>query len=156
MASKNNGVCSSQLIVVGIDGSPSATAALRWAVKQAQLSGGTVDAVIAWEPPAAFLGYGWSAGMMSEPAGFQEAAAKTLARAVAEGVPPDSGVPVEQKVIEGYGPRVLVEVSREADLLVVGSRGHGAFADVLLGSVSQHCSHHASCPVVIMRGADHG
>ena len=65
---------------------------------------------------------------------------------------PDCAVVVSGKVVEGYAPSVLVAESVGADLLVVGSRGHGTFAEALLGSVSQHCAHHARCPVVIVRG----
>jgi nucleotide-binding universal stress UspA family protein len=56
-----------------------------------------------------------------------------------------------RQVIEGPPARVLIDASQNADLLVVGSRGHGAFAGMLIGSVSQHCVHHASCPVVVVR-----
>jgi nucleotide-binding universal stress UspA family protein len=63
---------------------------------------------------------------------------------------PDAGdVEVERRVVEGAPGAVLVAESRDADLLVVGSRGHGGFAQLLLGSVSQQCAHHAECPVVI-------
>ena len=61
------------------------------------------------------------------------------------------GVEIERRVVEGAPGAVLVEESRGADLLVVGSRGHGGFAGLLLGSVSQQCAHHAECPVVIVR-----
>jgi nucleotide-binding universal stress UspA family protein len=54
--------------------------------------------------------------------------------------------------VEGNPAQVLLDASAGADLLVVGSRGHGGFASALLGSVSQHCVHHADCPVVIIRG----
>ena len=57
---------------------------------------------------------------------------------------------IERRVVEGAPATVLVDESRQADLLVVGSRGHGGFAGLLLGSVSQQCAHHAACPVVIV------
>jgi nucleotide-binding universal stress UspA family protein len=140
-------------IVVGVDGSPSAAAALRWALRQAEASGATVDAVIAWQTPVAYSGYGWVAAVAMDPDTFREAATKQLAETVAE-VAQGSAAHVEQQVIEGYAPRVLVNAARDADLLVVGNRGHNSFADALLGSVSQYCAHHAGCPVVIMRGAE--
>ena len=59
-------------------------------------------------------------------------------------------------VIQGNAAQVLLDVARDADLLVVGSRGHGGFTGALLGSVSQHCVHHAPCPVVVVRGHVHG
>jgi nucleotide-binding universal stress UspA family protein len=64
---------------------------------------------------------------------------------------PDSKVKIEQRAVQGLAAGVLVDESRDADLLVVGSRGHGGFAQLLLGSVSQQCAHHAECPVVIVR-----
>jgi nucleotide-binding universal stress UspA family protein len=60
------------------------------------------------------------------------------------------GIEIERQVIEGGAPEVLVAAAVAADLLVVGSRGHGGFAGLLLGSVSQQCAHHAHCPVVIV------
>jgi nucleotide-binding universal stress UspA family protein len=60
---------------------------------------------------------------------------------------------IERRVSEGAPATVLVDESRQADLLVVGSRGHGGFAGLLLGSVSQQCSHHAACPVVIVHAS---
>jgi nucleotide-binding universal stress UspA family protein len=58
-----------------------------------------------------------------------------------------------RQVTEGNPAQVLLDAARGADLLVVGSRGHGGFAEALLGSVSQHCVHHARCPVVVIRAA---
>jgi nucleotide-binding universal stress UspA family protein len=60
-------------------------------------------------------------------------------------------VTLENRIVEGHPAEALVEASRHADLLVVGSRGHGAFSGMLLGSVSQHCATHAASPVVIYR-----
>jgi nucleotide-binding universal stress UspA family protein len=62
---------------------------------------------------------------------------------------------VERRVVEGAPAAVLVEESRRADLLVVGSRGQGGFAQLLLDSVSQQCAHRAECPVVIVRSKAH-
>jgi nucleotide-binding universal stress UspA family protein len=62
---------------------------------------------------------------------------------------------VRARVVEGNAAQVLLDASDGADLLVVGSRGHGGFTEALLGSVSQHCVHHARCPVVVIRGEQH-
>lgn len=59
---------------------------------------------------------------------------------------------VRTQVAEGNPARVLLSAAAGADLLVVGSRGHGGFTEALLGSVGQHCAHHARCPVVVIRG----
>ncbi len=141
-------------IVVGVDGSPSAEAALRWAVGQAELTGSTIDAVIVWQYPAALAGFGM-APMAISVGDFRETAEKTAAEAISNAVDPGSKVTVREQVVEGYPAQVLLDVAKGADLLVVGSRGHGELAEALLGSVSQHCVHHAPCPVVVIRGQAH-
>jgi nucleotide-binding universal stress UspA family protein len=138
-------------IVVGVDGSPSSVAALRWAVAEAELSGDAVAAVIAWHCQAAGA-YGWAPVLIDDGMNLEAFAEKTLTEAIHEAVRPESAVTVESRVVEGYAPAVLVAESAHADLLVVGSRGHGTFTDALIGSVSQNCAHHAKCPVVIIRG----
>ncbi len=136
-------------IVVGVDGSASSKAALAWAVKQAELTGATVKAVIAWEFPANF---GYPVPVAPEPS-FEALAREVVTLALAD-VPAAAGnVTVEAEVVEGNGAKVLLDASAGADLLVVGSRGHGGFVGALLGSVSQHCVAHATCPVVVIRGA---
>jgi nucleotide-binding universal stress UspA family protein len=137
-------------IVVGVDGSKAADAALRWAVRQAGLTGETVEAVIVWQYPIIGASYGWAGVAVTEGMDLQAIAEKTLAEAIDRAMGPNAAIPVERRVVEGYPPSVLVEASAGANLLVVGSRGHGTFAEALLGSVSQHCSHHARCPVVIV------
>jgi nucleotide-binding universal stress UspA family protein len=134
-------------IVVGVDGSPSSMKALRWAIRQAKLTGAEVEAVIAWSYPS---GYGW-APFSDGAVDLEGDAGKILIEALAEvsGIAPD--VVVEPLVVQGHAADVLVRAAEGADLLVVGSRGHGGFAGMLLGSVSQHCVHHASCPVLILR-----
>jgi len=139
-------------IVVGVDGSPSSVSALRWAVKQAGLTGATVDAVISWHYPASAGGYGWAPIGVGAAFDFAENAEKVLAAAISEAAPPDSAVDVRARVAEGNAAQVLLDAADGADLLVVGSRGHGGFTEALLGSVSQHCVHHAHCPVVVIRG----
>ena len=141
-------------IVAGVDGSPSSISALRWAIGQAELTGATVDAMIAWRYPVSAGGYGWAPTGMGTAFDFKEDAEKILANAIGAACDPGSGVPVRARVVEGNAAQVLLEASDGADLLVVGSRGHGGFAEALLGSVSQHCVHHAHCPVVVIRGQD--
>jgi nucleotide-binding universal stress UspA family protein len=144
-------------IVVGIDGSPSSQEALRWAVRQAELTGGTVDAVISWEYPAAIGGYGWApASVIDEDFDFGQIAKKTLADTVSSVVGSSTEVTIRQLVVEDHPVQALMEAAKGADLLVVGSRGLGSFTGALLGSVSQHLVQHAPCPVVIIRGdAEH-
>jgi nucleotide-binding universal stress UspA family protein len=135
-------------IVVGVDGSPSAEAALRWAVTQARRSGARLRAVTAWEIP---VYAGWLPMIPFDEIGA--AAGKMLSASVSEAL--DIGAPdveVRENVLPGHPAQVLVDESAHAALLVVGSRGRGAFAGTLLGSVSQHCVQHARCPVVVVRG----
>lgn len=142
-------------IVAGIDGSPSSLAALRWAVRQAGLTGGSVEAVMAWQYPATMTGYGWAPIAVVEPGEYEENAQKALAEAVAAVDTSGGDVPISQWVQQGNPAQVLIDAAADADLLVVGSRGHGGFAEVLLGSVSMHCVHHAPCPVAVIRDARH-
>jgi nucleotide-binding universal stress UspA family protein len=142
-------------IVVGVDGSESSKAALAWAVEQAKLTSATVEAVIAWHYPVAFAGVPYApigSLMDTDLAGTAE---QVLGMAISATVDPADQVKVSSTVREGNAPQILLEAAAGADLLVVGSRGHGGFAEALLGSVSQHCVHHARCPVVIFRGPKH-
>jgi nucleotide-binding universal stress UspA family protein len=141
-------------IVAGFDGSPSSLSALRWAIRQAGLTGATVDAVIAWHYPDLAASSSYGIALEGVDPGFREVAEKTLTEAISTTLSPDSDVRVHPQVTEGIAAQVLLDASAGADLLVVGSRGHGGFAEALLGSVSQHCVHHARCPVVIIRGDD--
>lgn len=136
-------------IVVGVDGSVPSKAALGWAVRQARLTGAVVDAVIAWQFPATY-GYPVPAAPATD---FEEIAAQVLADAIAEVSATAGPVQIRSKVAEGNAAQVLLRESAGADLLVVGSRGHGGFVEALLGSVGQHCVHHATCPVVVIRDA---
>ena len=128
-----NGESDKDLIVVGVDSSAGAKEALHFALGEAKLRQATLRVVHAWQ-----FGYIGVAGME----GFSPV------------VPQSNGIEIERHVVEGAPATVLVDESRHADLLVVGSRGHGGFAGLLLGSVSQQCAQHAACPVVIVRQAD--
>lgn len=143
-------------IVVGVDGSPSSRKALRWALRQGELTGSCVEAVMAWHYPAMAGGYGWAPVSAMDATDFQEVAAKELAKVLSEETDPASDVRITTSVVEGMPAQVLLDVAKGADLLVIGSRGHGGFAGALLGSVSQHCVHHARCPVLIIRDGDSG
>jgi nucleotide-binding universal stress UspA family protein len=138
-------------IVVGVDGSQCSKAALRWAMTQARLIDATVEAVNAWQDPV-MLGYsyGWAPAVF-EGDSVPTITEKTLDETVAEVAGHlDHPVEVRTRVAQGHPAQVLLEAATGAQLLVVGSRGHGTFAGILLGSVSQHCLQHASCPVVVV------
>jgi nucleotide-binding universal stress UspA family protein len=138
-------------IVAGVDGSPCSVWALRWAVRQARLTGGSVEAVFAWEYPTSYGGYGWVPYGFAEGTDFEEAAEHILADSISQATGPDDPVSVRPIVVRGNPAQVLLDAAEDADLLVVGSRGRGGFTAALLGSVAQHCVYHAGCPVVVIR-----
>jgi nucleotide-binding universal stress UspA family protein len=125
--------------------------ALGWAVRYAALAGSAVEAVIAWQYPFSTGGYGWAPVVMVDSGDLREAAEKTVTEAVSSLSDPGAYVRITPRVIQGTAAQVLISAAAGADLLVVGSRGHGGFAGALLGSVSVHCVHHAPCPVVVVR-----
>lgn len=138
-------------IVVGVDGSGESKEALRWALEEARLRGAAVRAVYAWRDPYVLTpGFGLPEDFEFD--ALRERAVETLDAVVAEVVGKSSDVPVEAVIAEGSAGSVLVDAAEGADLLVVGSRGHGGFVGLLLGSVSHQCVQHASCPVLIVRG----
>ncbi|MGD0312590.1 MAG: universal stress protein [Acidimicrobiales bacterium] len=134
-------------IVVGIDASPPSIAALEWAAHQAELTGAKLEVLMMWEWPTS---YGWSLPVPSEYDPEQDAA-KALDEALEPVRNEHPGVTIQPVVLEGHPAPLLVKASHGADLLVVGSRGHGEFAGMLLGSVSEHCVANAHCPVLVLR-----
>jgi nucleotide-binding universal stress UspA family protein len=144
-------------IIVGVDGSDAAHAALRFAAEEAKVRDARLVAVLAWTyiPAPA----GGDAGLMAMPEGDvpglidaeREAAEMTLGRTIRDafdGAPP---VEIEQRLLDGDAADAIVDEAANADLVVVGSRGRGDFKSALLGSVSSHVVHHAPCPVVVVK-----
>ncbi|MEU0397059.1 universal stress protein [Streptomyces sp. NPDC006208] len=134
-------------VVVGLDGSPSSHAALRWAVRHASLIGADVVAVAAWDLPGA---HGWSAPAVDTDFD-EEAAEQSLVDEVHKVLGESGAAQVRKRLVRGNPVEVLLGESEGAEALVVGSRGLGGFRRTLLGSVSQQCALHATCPVVIVR-----
>jgi nucleotide-binding universal stress UspA family protein len=138
-------------IVVGIDGSDGSKHALAWAAKEARLRNASVTLVEAWQlPVAAYGGMGWSGIGTELLEDLRKEAEQRLDELCTEFSAELEGLTVERKVVESAAAQALVEAADGADLLVVGTRGHGGFAGLLLGSVSQQCAHHSPCPVVII------
>src|SRR5262249_43495586 len=136
-------------VVVGIDGSEGSLRALAWACAHAESAhSNEVRCVLAYESPLAWVDVGadYEDAMLQ---GARERASATLDEALQDVVAP-TGVILERCVQQGIAADVLVDASRGADLLVVGSRGRGGFAGLLLGSVSQRCVERAWCPVVVV------
>jgi nucleotide-binding universal stress UspA family protein len=140
-------------IVVGVDGSVGSLAALRWAVREAAETGGEVYPVLAYDN-----GLAWTdLGSESEPVILERAAsrARETLDDMLEAIGGDGAtVVLHPMVVDGPPARVLVDLGRDADLLVVGTRGRGGFAGLLLGSVSQRCAEQAHCPVVVVPPPD--
>lgn len=134
-------------IVVGVDGSAESVQALRWAARQAELTGAELQVISAWEYPSF---YGWAPATAGQP-DFAELSAKAQDDALSTVFGTSRPDWVHAQVVEGAPARVLVDASAAADLLVVGSRGYGGLADAVLGSVSTYCVHHAHGPVTIYR-----
>jgi nucleotide-binding universal stress UspA family protein len=142
-----------QLVVVGVDGSAESVAALAWAARYAAAAGAQVRAIMAWHYPGAVGGPPIEKAPDAVHHQTEEQEKETLSEAVSKvyGGPAPAGV--EATLGYGHPAQVLVEASKEADLLVVGRRGHRAFAGMMVGSVSLHCVVSASCPVVVVRAA---
>ena len=138
-------------IVVGVDGSQNGRRALEWALDEAALRGASLVLV-----------HGIDLGLsVAEPYGggymldqLQQSGQAALAEAAAAAT--DRGVQSERRLETGSAAYSLIDASNGAALLVVGSRGHGGFVGLLLGSVSAACVHHAHCPVVVVRPPEEG
>lgn len=146
-------------IVVGVDGSETSRAALRWAAEEARLRSAPLVAVHAWSfiPPQPI----GDPGMLAVPAGDlvgqlgaeSDVAREVLAEAIADAFSDEPGIEVEQRLAEGDPGDALVDVSKDAELVVVGSHGRSGLKAALLGSVSRYVVSHAACPVVVVKAA---
>lgn len=136
-------------IVVGVDGSPQSRQALRWAADLAGTFGAPLTVVTAWEFPTTY-GYAAPLGDWDPEDDMRTVQDEAIAGVFGDDPPRDLG-----RVLQSGGAaRVLLEASQDSLMVVVGSRGHGGFAGLLLGSVSTVVAEHASCPVLIVHG-DH-
>jgi nucleotide-binding universal stress UspA family protein len=136
------------LIVVGVDESAGAAAALRWAMTEAEARGWSPRAVLAW----GYLDqHHATPGQSFDPAYGEADAQAALDAIVAEVVGSARAATVDRKLVNDLPARALLDASEGADLLVVGARGLGGFRGLLLGSVSQQCLHHATCSVAVVR-----
>jgi nucleotide-binding universal stress UspA family protein len=133
-------------IVVGIDGSENSLSALKWAAQQAHLTGSSLEVVMSWEWP--LYGSGFILPDIYDP---ESDTHKMVEDAIQKVRGAFDGVNFEPVVVEGHPAPVLTEAALGADLLVVGSRGHGEFSGMLLGSVSEYCTHHVSSPITVVR-----
>ena len=140
-------------IVVGIDGSDGSREALRFAASEATLRNEHLRVVSTWHVPTAlYAGAGSGFVTPVEEDDLSSAARQAVEAELAEVLGADANVEVVMR--EGNAAHVLIEESQSATMLVVGSRGHGGFTGLLIGSVGQQCAAHARCPVVIVHGAE--
>lgn len=137
---------SNKNIVVGTDGSDNSVAALRWAIDEAKLRGAQVNVVYTWEYPPVIDPLGVS---MLPSADDMNASAERLLGEVLRKVDV-AGATVKTQVLRGAPANALIAAAKNADMLVLGRRGHGGFMGLLLGSVAQQVAHHAPCPVVLV------
>jgi nucleotide-binding universal stress UspA family protein len=135
-------------VVVGVDGSEPSKQALRWGLFLAQTTGAGIDAVMAWMIPA----YAGAGGVWPADWNPKQDAIDVLHGTVTEVLGEQPPIPVREIVTAGGAARVLLEASKDARILVVGSRGHGGFSGLLLGSVSAACAEHAPGAVLVIHG----
>jgi nucleotide-binding universal stress UspA family protein len=142
-------------IVVGVDDSDQAAAALRWALAEGAVRRATVEVVHAWQPPVSALPFGATLVINADDAAIDEAARTAVdemvdaALADMDEPPPD----VIRTVLPGAPAATLVDVAEDADMLIVGSHGRSGLSRLVLGSVAMACVNHAPCPVVVVRAA---
>jgi nucleotide-binding universal stress UspA family protein len=144
MSSRDGGT-----IVVGVDGSEHGDRALAWAIDEARLRSARLRLVCAWHVPAAVYGAPGFVPPVDVDSTVREVAEKSVEEAAAKAR--EAGIEADAVIREGHAAQVLLEAADDADLLVIGSRGHGGFSGLLLGSVSAQCAHHAPCALVIVR-----
>lgn len=134
-------------IVIGLDGAAPSLAAFQWAVDEARMRHGRVRMVTGWQYPSTGLGMNGLTWDLEE---FEQDARKIQEEAL-ESIDSD-GLIVEAEIRYGPPATALLDASKEADLVIVGSRGRGGFTGLLLGSVSSQIVQHAPCPVLVVRG----
>ncbi len=136
-------------IIVGVDGSPSSNAALEWAAQEAEIRGSALELIHAWNYPN--LGYGGYVAVLED---FEKDAAALLDEVVASVRKNYPSLKLVSSLIQGPTAQTIMDRAKEADMVVVGSRGRGGFSGLLLGSVGQQLVHHCPAPVVIIHLAE--
>lgn len=132
-------------VIVGVDGSPSSNAAMEWAAQEAEIRGAALELIHAWNYPN--LGYGGYVAVLED---FEKDASTLLDEVVASVRSQHPNLKLVSSLLQGPTAQTIMERSKEADMVVVGSRGRGGFSGLLLGSVGQQLVHHCPVPVVII------
>jgi nucleotide-binding universal stress UspA family protein len=138
-------------VVVGVDGSEGSRLALGVALEQARQHDATLTVLTTWTQPYSAGAPGYSSLQWISEADLSSVAKQQQADALAAVLGAEPSLKVEQEVVEGHPAQELLVAAEGADLVVVGSRGHGGFVGMLLGSVSQQVVAHAPCPVLVVR-----
>jgi nucleotide-binding universal stress UspA family protein len=137
------------IVLVGVDGSPESRAALEYAVAEANRRGARLRVVSTYFPENAV--HGRTQPVTASETGIEVDVEAQTRRMVEEALAGDAAPAVEIVVAAGPAAGVLIDRSSEVDVLVLGHRGRGGFASMLLGSVSLQCVLHAHCPVIVVR-----
>lgn len=138
-------------VLVGADGSEGGRRALRYAADEAAAHGARLRVLTAYTVPAPPVAVGLVQPAWRDADAWRADAESLATSTVEEVLGERPEVEVTTDVVEGSAAQALIDGSRTSDLVVVGTRGHGGFAGMLLGSVSQHLAAHAACPVAVVR-----
>lgn len=138
-------------VLVGVDGSEGSRRALRFAADEARAHDARLTVLTAYTVPTTPVDAGLVQPRWREPEAWRDDAENLVASTISSTLGDDTDLEVTAEVVEGTAAHALIDASSSSDVLVVGTRGHGGFAGMLLGSVSQHVAAHAGCPVVIVR-----
>ena len=149
MATNEGNSPSAHGVVVGVDGSAASREALEWAAREAVLRQLPLEVVTTWG-----IRTSTATPRHGRPTSTLRPRSKTLDETIQLVLGPRTDTPLSALVVEGHAALVLEELSKSAVLIVVGSRGHGGFAGMLLGSVSEHLAARRHCPVMIVHGSD--
>ena len=139
-------------IVVGVDGSQAASAALEWAITEARIRNAELDIVVSWDYPALVASEPIFIPIPDESV-LQASAEQTADTMIVNAGLAGSDITYRVFTPEGRAGETLVGMAGDADLLVVGSHGSNAFKELFFGSISNYCAHHSPCPVVLVRPA---
>jgi nucleotide-binding universal stress UspA family protein len=143
-----------ETIVVGVDGSDCARETLAYAAREAALRGARLRIVCAWEIPPAVYASGLGPALDETTLNaFHDNAEQVVRDALAQARQLAPATTLEGETVEGQPAEVLLGEAKDASLIVIGSRGRGGVASLMLGSVSQQVVHHAACPVLVVRPA---
>ena len=138
-------------VLVGVDGSEGSRRALRYGADEAEAHGAQLTVLTAYTVPAPPVTIGYAQPRWRDVDAWREDAENLVTDSINGTLGEVPDVKITTEVVEGSAARALIDASQTSDLLVVGTSGHGGFAGMLLGSVSQHVAAHAGCPVAVVR-----